>query len=255
MSLSHLPIVYITGATATGKGTLGKRLAVDFGFYHISLGDLRRGYSRSLRSGLPWMSDAIRKCVTEGTAIPQSLLNEYDTVPAILQHHNLFVGGCKTWSIELASTMMSEQLAQAQAFEEEGGEYTGVIIDGHPLTSGMVSPLTIDAYEQAFSGLTIVIESPREIAQQRYLDRARSVIEDSARFEARMKLTDRFLPAFIEWMEGNGEVVYSTNDGTMSIDDAYNALVAELDRNSKVWHALKERSQAIAQTTQANDIP
>ncbi|KAI1164075.1 hypothetical protein F5B18DRAFT_616803 [Nemania serpens] len=252
MSRFQTPIVYIIGATATGKGTLGKRLATDFGFYHLSFGDLRRSYAKSIRSGIPWISDAIRNYVRGKKIIPQDLLKEYDTVPAILLHHNLLVSGRRTWSTELASAMVNEELAQARAFEEWGGEYTGMIIDGHPLTSGDASAQIIETYKQAFSGLTIVIESPREIARQRYLDRARLAAENSALFEARMNLTDLVFPGFVELMKGYGEVVYSTNDGTMSVDDAYNALLAELDKSSKVWHTLKERSRTIAQTTQAN---
>ncbi|KAI1194901.1 P-loop containing nucleoside triphosphate hydrolase protein [Nemania serpens] len=231
MSLLQTPIVYITGATATGKGTLGKRLATDFGFYHLSLGDLRRSYSKSIRAGVPW-----------------NLLKEhYDTVPAILKHYNLSVDGHRPWSTELASATIDEELAQAQAFEEVAGEYTGVIIDGHPLTSGETSSEILEIYKEAFSGLTIVIESPREVARQRYIDRARQAIENSARFETRMEATDMTLPGFIELMRGYGEVVCSTNDGTMSIDDAYNALLAELDKNSKVWHTLKERLRTITE--------
>ncbi|KAI1113223.1 hypothetical protein F5Y14DRAFT_462755 [Nemania sp. NC0429] len=247
MSPSQPTIVYIIGATATGKGTLGKRLATHFGFYHISLGEKRRSYGNAIRAELPSMSEAVRRCIQGGTAIPEDILQQYDPVPATLRYHNLLVGNHKRWSAELASMIIDEELAKARALEaERGGEYTGIIIDGHPVTEGQISHRVIEAYKQAFSGLSIVIESPREVAQQRYLSRARLVIEDSTRFESRMKTTDKVLPGFIESMKGYGEVVFSTNDGTMTIDDAYHALLGELDKNSKVWHTLKERSWTVA---------
>ncbi|KAE8150281.1 P-loop containing nucleoside triphosphate hydrolase protein [Aspergillus avenaceus] len=47
MSMSHLSLIYVIGAPGAGKGTLSSLLASDYGFHHISVGDLLRELSRS----------------------------------------------------------------------------------------------------------------------------------------------------------------------------------------------------------------
>ncbi|KAI1124364.1 hypothetical protein F5Y10DRAFT_269205 [Nemania abortiva] len=140
MSLNRLEIVYITGATACGKGTLGSRLARHFNFYHISMGDLRRAHGQSLRAGVPWMSEAIKQCIREGREIPEELSRDYDVLPAVLQLHNRKVNGTLGWTVDLASAMINEEIAEARRVSRDWRvKYTGIIIDGHPLTGGRIS--------------------------------------------------------------------------------------------------------------------
>ncbi|KAI1176013.1 P-loop containing nucleoside triphosphate hydrolase protein [Nemania sp. FL0916] len=229
------PIIYVTGATACGKSTLAGRLAADLGFYHISIGGLCRSYIASIAAGLPGMSDPIRKCVAENTRIPQSLLDEFETVPAILQFYNHSTPS--QWSIELASAMIDDEISKVRRLERERGEFTGIIIDGYPITRGTMSFELVERYEPFFSGLTIVIESPRELAEQRYISRARFPFCDKAHFKNRMRKMEPSNRAFIEVMANLGEIVRYTNDGN-SIDEAYNALLSHLNESSSVWRAL-----------------
>ncbi|GAW19164.1 hypothetical protein ANO14919_086480 [Xylariales sp. No.14919] len=231
-------IVYLTGATACGKGTLGKRLAAEFGFYHISMGDLRRAHLDSIKLGVPHLDEAIREFVREERVIPPDLLAQYHTVPAVLQYYNHRASGSKGWTTKLAAKMLSEELAVARALAKSQGESVKVIIlDGHPLTRGSNSSELVDIYKEVYAGLTIVLETPREVAKQRYLARARSAGNNSDRFESRMELTDSILYDFIELMAGFGEIVYSENNAAMSIDDAYNVLLSNLNKSS-TWPTL-----------------
>ncbi|KAI0862347.1 P-loop containing nucleoside triphosphate hydrolase protein [Xylaria cubensis] len=212
MSLPSLPIIYITGATACGKGTLGKMLARDFRLYHISIGDLRREHLADIRAGLPGMPEHIRKLANDGQTIPDEILELYGTaVPAVLHYYNHRALGRRA---------------------RETGLYKGIVIDGHPLSGGIISERVVGMFRAAYAGITIVMESPREIAKQRYLERARTSSKSEEAFEKRMDLTERILPDFIGLMAGYGNIVCSTNDGTMSIDDAYETLLSNLQDNN-----------------------
>ncbi|KAI8626950.1 P-loop containing nucleoside triphosphate hydrolase protein [Xylariaceae sp. FL1651] len=208
-----LPIIILTGATACGKGTLGRKLASDFGFYHLSMGDARRSYWQAIMGPIPGMPDDINKYVVEHKEIPAELLARYNPVPVVLLYHNFKVNNKRT--IVLASDILREKLDEARA----------------------------EDFIASFSGLTIVIECPRDVAKKRYIQRSRGN-EDAARFETRMEKTDEILPPFIELMAGYGTVVYSVNDDTMTIEDAYNVLLSQL-YNTSIFLTLAQRTEYI----------
>ncbi|KAI1743762.1 P-loop containing nucleoside triphosphate hydrolase protein [Xylaria scruposa] len=242
MSLLSLPIIYITGATACGKGTLGKMLAHNFELYHISIGDLKREHLAHIRAGLPGMAEPIKKLAEDGQVIPNEMLKQYEVVPAVLQYYNHRASnGRGTWTTNLAAVMLNEAVSNANTLARESGLYKGIVIDGHPLSSGKISENIVKMFKAAYAGLTIVMDSPREVARQRYLERARSPGKIEEVFEKRMDLTDLILPAFIELMAGYGDIVYSTNEGTMSIDDAYESLLAKLQDNN-AWLAFTNQT-------------
>ncbi|KAJ2987386.1 hypothetical protein NUW58_g4537 [Xylaria curta] len=236
MSLNSLPIIYVTGATACGKGTLAKLLCERFGFYHVSMGDVRRAHANTLKYGLIIDAD-VRQCVENDEVIPREILARYNPVPAVFYYHNYRVHGGKGWRTHLAAIMLNEEIDNAKAPGDR--EYKGILLDGHPLTGGQVSKELVEMYKEQFAGLTIVIESPRGVANQRYIERARLEVETQDRFDARMELTERSLPEFIELMRGQGDVVRSMNDASMSIEDAYDALLLELNKSSR-WLALTQ---------------
>lgn len=198
------------------------------------MGDLRRGHLKSIKAGIPSLKDRdITKCIQKGNEIPESVLARYDPVPAVLPYYNHRTRGFQIWTVDVATAMLEEELARVRALEErERGTNGGVVlIDGHPLTGGDASSEVVQKYLASYAGLTIVIESPRHVAKQRYIERARQPNTDGAHFEGRMDLTDRVLPWFIALMAGHGEIVWSKNDGDMTIEDAYDALCSELNKS------------------------
>ncbi|KAH8166589.1 hypothetical protein CIB48_g1669 [Xylaria polymorpha] len=234
MSVSTLPIIYITGATATGKTIIGKILAGEFNLYHVSMGDLRRAHLASLQAGVPEMGESIRAHVKNNTVIPDALLAPYTTVPAVLAYHNHRASKGRGWSTDIASIMLNEAITRANDLARAKGGINGIIIDGHPLTSGNLSQEIVQQHIREYGGLTIVLESPREVARQRYLNRARLLSDNKERFEKRMELTNQVLPEFIEYMAGFGEIVRSNNDETMWIEDVYDSLLLKL-KQSNAW--------------------
>ncbi|TVY76169.1 UMP-CMP kinase [Lachnellula suecica] len=59
-------IVFMLGPPASGKGTLGKRLAEDFGFYHLSVGDYLRYLINGPLADQADIVDAVRSGGTRG---------------------------------------------------------------------------------------------------------------------------------------------------------------------------------------------
>ncbi|KAI1343498.1 P-loop containing nucleoside triphosphate hydrolase protein [Xylariaceae sp. FL0016] len=229
-----LPIIILTGPTACGKGTLGKRLADEFGFYHVSMGDARRELEAQIRApdGLPGMPDNVNQHALEAEPIPDEVLARFRPVPVILPYWNCRVRQQRSWM--LAPEILNEKLSEARA----AGTYRAVIVDGFPVTAGRTSETVIRGILSSFSGLTIVIDSPREVARRRYLERARGDTNEET-FERRMGHTDVILPQFIEFMSQFGSVVHFTNEGTMTIDAAYSAFVGKLT-DSSVFQTLTQ---------------
>ncbi|KAI0460685.1 P-loop containing nucleoside triphosphate hydrolase protein [Xylaria acuta] len=231
MSLQRLPIVYITGHPACGKTTISKWLADSFGLYHISMSDLRRAHLASIRAGVPWVAEPIRKYVKGGKIIPQHLLEQYEAVPAVLQYYNHITSGNRNWTTEIASAMLNEEITRVSVLAQSEGKYKGIILDEHPLPEGTVSEDLVAMYKPA--GITIVIESSRKFARQRYLERVKILGENEERFNQRMKSTDRVLPRFIELMEGFGDIVrWKNDDDTMFADQVYRDLRSGLNKNN-----------------------
>jgi hypothetical protein len=208
-------------------------LAASFGFYHFSMGDARRKLLVQTKSPIPGMPDEINKLISDGQEIPEDVLAQFRPVPVILKYHNCRVKGVSTWSV--APDMMEQTFTEVRA----EGKHKAIIVDGFPLVTGNANGVIVRHFIEQFSGLTIVLESPLDVAKKRYLERERLITDTAERFEARAERTDRALPQFLELMAGLGSIVVLTNDGTMTIDETYNALVAKL-RDSPIFLTLTE---------------
>ncbi|RSL83733.1 hypothetical protein CDV31_016797 [Fusarium ambrosium] len=81
-------VIFVLGAPGAGKGTLCKRLARDYGFRHLSVGDLLRAVVKA-----PDANQAVVDCVQKGELLGSDLLmsilkpqvqNANDTRPILL---------------------------------------------------------------------------------------------------------------------------------------------------------------------------
>ncbi|RSL42527.1 hypothetical protein CEP54_015447 [Fusarium duplospermum] len=81
-------VIFVLGAPGAGKGTLCKRLARDYGFRHLSVGDLLRAAVKA-----PDANQAVVDCVQKGELLGSDLLmsilkpqvqNANDTRPILL---------------------------------------------------------------------------------------------------------------------------------------------------------------------------
>ncbi|KAI1816795.1 P-loop containing nucleoside triphosphate hydrolase protein [Poronia punctata] len=244
-----IPVIYLTGAAACGKGTLGKMLAEEFGFLHISIGDILREYRKqrdSLNPKLPpnWPESArqaIIECMKNNKPIPDNILHTFPGLlpPVVLVYHNYHVKNDTQDRKSKASWLTPQIMLENMKLAE--GRYKALLVDGLPVTPFERNVEVINHFGKLNSGLTIVITCPVEVARERYLNRARMASENEAKFARRMEKTERILPQFIKFMEEQGTVVTAINDGTLSVEEAYRELFAKLSRSEVFWGLIGKR--------------
>ncbi|MCJ1232039.1 hypothetical protein MMC12_008720 [Toensbergia leucococca] len=143
-------IVCLLGIPGSGKGTIGKKLASDFDFYHLSVGDhLREEHGRGRFEKDSYVLD----CLKQGKLLPASML-----LP-----------------------ILSKKIE-----ETAGKDYRAIILDGFPRClsqgqqfEGLVRNVAV----------VIQLNCPREIAKRRFLDRklpGRLHQDDEAMFTKRV---------------------------------------------------------------------
>ncbi|KAJ4288328.1 hypothetical protein N0V88_007366 [Collariella sp. IMI 366227] len=139
--MSDMVFVLVIGGPGVGKGTQCEQAARNFGFGHISVGDLlRRERTRpgSLYRGF------IDKSFREHVPVPPSL----------------------------AMRLLCEELPKLEA---DGNKIRGLILDGFPLTEEQ-----LEAFEEEVSPRysTVVMQCPPEVLLQRLTERARTSNRD-----------------------------------------------------------------------------
>jgi len=230
-----LPIIYLTGATACGKGTLGKMLADKHNLYHLSIGDTRRDFLKRVQEGkIDHISDEIDKHIKARGVIHEDLLKQpeeeelflgkYKRVPAILSYYNRYTQNLPTFPVVPA--IIREKIDEALDEATKGPGYKAMLIDGLPVTTGELNEKIVEEFKDQFSGLTIVIECSEDVARSRYIKRKRLETDDGAKFERRMERTQRSLPPLIALLEGryNSTIVKVVNDGSKTAEQAFEDL-------------------------------
>ncbi|KAI1124895.1 P-loop containing nucleoside triphosphate hydrolase protein [Nemania abortiva] len=239
-----LPVIFLLGSTSSGKGTLCARLAAEFNLHHISIGDTFRELSSVRWKPIPGMPDEINEFIVDKEAIPCSILHRHfdpAPIPVALQVHNRRVWG--NYSINLCGPLLREKAAEITS---KGGVLPhAIIIDGLHTACYNLQNATFEQMLQEFapsySGLTIRIECPHDVAKKRFLKRARWGDGDGEKFEERMRKHKRFTAKLLDFLALRGSVVTTVNDGTMTVEDAYQTLLTNLEGNP-VWESIITRS-------------
>ncbi|KAH8164044.1 hypothetical protein CIB48_g4202 [Xylaria polymorpha] len=226
-----LPVIFLVGSTSSGKGSLGQRLAAEFNLYHLSLGETYRALNRALRQPIPSMPEEINTCLVNQKEIPETALAQFKPghVPVVLQLHNRNVQNSK--EPNLSGEILRERIARLKS--KRSIVPRAVIVDGlHSAFSRRDSTefkQVLQEFAPSFSGLTIHIVCPKNVARSRYLQRARSSDSTVERFEERMLKYEAFTPLLLNMLKSEGVVVETVNDDTMTIDEAYQTLLKHLD--------------------------
>ncbi|KAI1268187.1 hypothetical protein F5Y18DRAFT_424518 [Xylariaceae sp. FL1019] len=227
-----LPIIFLSGPTSTGKGTLGQMLAQHYPLSHISLGDLFRHHHTLLQNpqSLPYVTPQILTHLTSSLYIPPSLLSAFDLIPIPLLLHNSIVRG-ENLNIH-SSRILSDAIL---TLETQPSPPRAVLVDGLGSIPRYNNnfPLAISELTSSFCGLTINVTCPSAIAKSRYLSRGRG---DEATFERRMRSYDIAMPRFVEYLgsQSVGTVVEVVNDGSVSISQVFKTLRENLE-NERRW--------------------
>ncbi|KAI0531668.1 P-loop containing nucleoside triphosphate hydrolase protein [Xylaria digitata] len=233
-----LPLIFLLGSTASGKGTLGARLAAEFGLYHLSIGDEYRAAKQAARTAIPEMPDEINRYLIDRMEIPPDVLNGvFDRAPFVLQLHNSLMRG-QRFDCILFNELLQEKITKVMA--GKGDLPRAIVLDGlHALSIEDPDDLgyTLRRITPMFSKLTIHIQCPVNVAKTRYLQRARSRHHSVERFGRRIKTHYQTLPRFLEELQNRGVVVDTVNDDTMTVDEAFRILSEKLDEVPE-WNLL-----------------
>ncbi|KAI0007912.1 P-loop containing nucleoside triphosphate hydrolase protein [Xylariaceae sp. FL0662B] len=230
--ITKFPIISLLGLMASGKGTLGARLAADYDLYHMSIGDVLRA---KLQPPIPGVSDPINELVAQGKPIPDEMAADLQAhYPLELQIYGYLV----RWDIvppALAFPLLTEQIERVY----ESGRYRGVLLDGVPRELGHLE--AAERILPALPGLLIFLDCPEEVARARYLGRARSN-DDNSSFDHRLEHFREHMPPVLDYFEAAGSLVRIPVDGMATIDAAYASLVTRLGKEPK-WQAIMGASK------------
>ncbi|KAI1747575.1 hypothetical protein F4782DRAFT_535235 [Xylaria castorea] len=184
------------------------------------------------------MSEEINVCLVNRQVIPESALTQFKPghVPVVLQIHNRHVR--KSHEPNLCGAILREEIAELMSGNTVP---QAVVIDGiqnafYGTTSAQFRQVLQD-FAPSFSGLTIYIRCPKHVALRRYLLRGRPNDSNIDSFEKRMKNHDTFTPKFLNFVGTESVVIETTNDDTMTIDEAYQTLLSNLDEVPR-WKSL-----------------
>ncbi|KAI0102611.1 hypothetical protein GGR51DRAFT_562531 [Nemania sp. FL0031] len=238
-----LPVIFLVGSTSSGKGTLGARLAADFNLRHISLGEEIRTMSLMKFKAIPEMACEINEYLVGKREIPAAALRRHyprGCIPAILLRHNHRFRQDES-SYVLAAILRDKideiiekggSLPRAVIVDGLNGTFSG---EGHKSFRRQVRDFT-----PSYSGLTIHINSPHTVAKTRYLARGRPGDGDVRVFEERTRHDNDNIAILLHRIKRVGVVVTTVNDGSMSIDLAYQTLLRNL-RGVPEWMALVKK--------------
>jgi len=179
--------IIIFGPPGTGKGTMSKKLSEEFGFRHISTGDIiRKNQEDQTKIGL--LAD---KIVNSGGLLPDDIVNE----------------------------MIKQEIINDK-------NSAGFIFDGFPRTSTQARMLDqLLNYKKTPVTKVIYLDTPKQVVLQRIIKRGETsgrVDDNKDAFKKRWgEYQTQTVPA-IGYFEGRGVVVKV--DGEQTIEDVYSEI-------------------------------
>lgn len=196
----HLPIYYnknnmksiiIFGPPGTGKGTISNKLSEEFGFRHISTGDIiRKNQEERTKIGL--LAD---KIVNSGGLLPDEIVNE----------------------------MIKQELI-------DGKDSVGFIFDGFPRTTAQAKMLDQLLNYNKTPLKVIFLDTPKHIVLQRILKRGEMggrIDDNEETFNIRWQAYQSQTVSAIGYFEGRGVVVKV--DGEQEVDQVYSDIKEIID--------------------------
>lgn len=186
--------IIIFGPPGTGKGTMSEKLAVEFGFRHISTGDIiRKNQEEKTKIGL--LAD---KIVNQGNLLPDDIVNE----------------------------MIKQEIINDTTTP-------GFIFDGYPRTAGQTKSLD-QFLNKRKSPITKVIhlDADKYIVKTRIIERGKTSgrKDDNAEaFEVRWGAYKKETLPSLDYFEKRGKVVRV--DSEQTIEEVYNEVKGIINDN------------------------
>ncbi|GAB1204614.1 adenylate kinase-domain-containing protein [Aspergillus pseudonomiae] len=189
-SPSEVTVVFLLGGPGSGKGTQSSNLVRDYGFVHLSAGDLLR--AEQIREGSQY-GELIKTYIREGKIVPMEI------------------------TVALLSNAMADALKNGAGAGE--GKKARFLVDGFPRK-----------LDQAFffedtvcpSELTLFLDCPEDVMEKRLLKRGETSGRDDDNAESIRKrfhtFVDTSMPVVEAFKEQNKVVSVSA---TGSVDEVY----------------------------------
>ncbi|RSH81933.1 uncharacterized protein EHS24_008130 [Apiotrichum porosum] len=180
---SKITVIFVLGGPGSGKGTQCDNLVTDFGFKHLSAGDLLR--EEKSRDGSP-LKAKIEYWIKEGMVVPQEVLVQLltDAMTATLANPPPFAPG---------STL-------ADAWSGGRGRF---LIDGYP--RAMDQALMFDA-NVVQSKFVLFMNTSEDVMRQRMVQRGRGDDNDETIWKRFVTFHNTSLPV-VEHYRSEGKVV------------------------------------------------
>ncbi|RJE20134.1 Uridylate kinase [Aspergillus sclerotialis] len=192
-SSSAVSVVFLLGGPGSGKGTQSTNLVRDYGFIHLSAGDLLR--AEQARPGSQY-GDLIKSYIREGTIVPMEI------------------------TVALLSNAMADALEkQSLSASESAGKKARFLIDGFPrkLDQAVFFEDTV-----CLSEFTLFLNCPEDVMETRLLKRGETSGRDDDNAESIRKrfrvFVDTSMPV-VHAFEKQGKVV--SVEATGSVEEVY----------------------------------
>ncbi|KAL4811539.1 adenylate kinase-domain-containing protein [Aspergillus unguis] len=191
-------VVFLLGGPGSGKGTQSSNLVRDYGFVHLSAGDLLR--AEQIREGSEY-GELIKSYIREGKIVPMEI------------------------TVALLSNAMAADLEKNP---RKGGEKARFLIDGFPrkLDQAVFFEETVCPSE-----FTLFLDCPEEVMEKRLLKRGETSGRDDDNAESIRKRFRTFvetsMPVVTEF-EKQDKVISVTATG--SVEEVYKRIQAGFDK-------------------------
>ncbi|KAL2824599.1 adenylate kinase-domain-containing protein [Aspergillus cavernicola] len=198
-SPSDTTVVFLLGGPGSGKGTQSSNLVRDYGFTHLSAGDLLR--AEQIREGSQY-GELIKSYIRDGKIVPMEI------------------------TVALLSNAMAEKLAQSPSSGGEGK--ARFLIDGFPrkLDQAVFFEETVCPSE-----FTLFLDCPEEVMEARLLKRGETSGRDDDNAESIRKRFRTFvetsMPVVDEFAKQDKVISVSA---TGEVEDVYKRIQAGFEK-------------------------
>ncbi|WVF65483.1 hypothetical protein IAT40_000211 [Kwoniella sp. CBS 6097] len=202
---SKITVIFVLGGPGAGKGTQCERLVADYGFKHLSAGDLLR--EERNRPGSTY-GELITDCIKEGKIVPQEV------------------------TIKLLENAMSATLASpptsassSSGWENGKGRF---LIDGFPRKMDQALKFDESVVRSSF---VLFFSTTEAILLERLLERGKTSGRDDDNKESIVKRFRTFIETsmpVVDYYRKEGKVVEI--DSSPPIDVVYDKVKAEMDQ-------------------------
>jgi len=189
---NKVTVIFVLGGPGAGKGTQCAKLVEDYGFCHLSAGDLLRAEQH--REGSEF-GDLIQTCIREGTIVPMEV------------------------TVKLLENAMSAAMAEGRHGEGWSGGRGRFLVDGFPRK--MDQAIKFDE-EVCLASLVLFFSTTEEVMLNRLLERGKTSGREDDNVESIKKrfhtYKEQTMPV-IEYYRKLGKV--AEVDSSTSIEEVY----------------------------------